>query len=161
MRKYSLRTALKPVWRQDAAKSAGTSRSSCCGSRFRSSGRFLGNSWHTFYKFVPFKHKFPVRATKDSREETIGGLGLTPPIETITHVFPERLLGIDKSGKACEIRLLAGPADGAHLYHQSHETRIPIFERSACLHNKAKTSPPAVTACALQPALAEVIWISG
>lgn len=120
---------------------------------------FLGTA-DTFYKFVPLKHKFPVRATKDSGEETIGGLGLTPPIPTITHVFPDRLLGINKSGKACEIRLLAGPADGAHLYHQSHETRIPIFEWSACLHNKAKTSPPAVTASALQPALAEVILIS-
>lgn len=58
---------------------------------------FLGTADTHFTSPSPSSTQFPVSATKDSRDEKIGQLGLTPPIPTITHVFPDRLPGVNKS----------------------------------------------------------------
>lgn len=53
------------------------------------------------------------------------------------------------------------PIEHAEGANQSHTpTRPSIFAWSACLYNEAETLPSAVTACALQPALFEVVLIS-
>lgn len=86
--------------REMREKSAGSMRSACRDNRFRSSTRFLGEQLTHISHFtspVPSSTTFPVRATKGCRDNAIGPQGLTPPIPAITHLFPDRPLGVNRS----------------------------------------------------------------
>lgn len=58
---------------------------------------FWGTADTHFTCSAPSSTKFPVRATKDGRDNAIGLQGLTPPIPNITHLFPDRPLRVNGS----------------------------------------------------------------
>lgn len=168
VRKYSIRAPLKPAWMQDAAKSAGTSRSTCRGLQIQvvqtiSSGQLA----HIVQVRPPQAQIF--QSTKDSQDDTIGLLGLTPPLPTITHAFPDRLLGVNKSTLGhFTVRQTVWGWTSSRTFRMSPflppvtwDTPMcpSIFNWSACLYNKVEMLPPAVTPCTLQPDLLKVILI--